>query len=192
MLFNSFAFALFLPIIFCFYWIIPSTRIRAQNVLILIASYVFYGMWDWRFLSLIFISSFVDYVIGLKLHRSDKPFSRKTFFIISLIANFWLLGFFKYFNFFIDSFIRMLDIFGIKGEFYTLNIILPVGISFYTFQTLSYTIDVYRKRIEPTRDPLAFFAFVSFFPQLVAGPIERAESLLPQFTKPRVFNMDYA
>jgi alginate O-acetyltransferase complex protein AlgI len=191
-LFNSLAFAIFLPTVFFLYWLLPNTYIRAQNILILIASYVFYGMWDWRFLSLIVISSLVDYTVGFQLQKTDKFSLRRILLVVSLIVNIGLLGFFKYFDFFSESFIELLNLFGIQGSIHTLNIILPVGISFYTFQTLSYTIDIYRKQIEPTKDPIAFFAFVSFFPQLVAGPIERAKNFLPQFERERMFHMEQA
>ena len=192
MLFNSADFAIFLPIVFIIYWFVVNKNLKLQNLMILMASYVFYGWWDWRFLSLIFISSIIDYTIGLSLNKSKSKNRRKLLLSISLIANIGLLGFFKYFNFFIDSFIDLSTAFGFSINSRSLNIILPVGISFYTFQTLSYTIDIYRYKIEPTKDIIAFFAFVSFFPQLVAGPIERAAHLLPQFEKKRFFDYDKA
>lgn len=187
MLFNSLEFAIFLPIVFILYWIVSGNRML-RNALLLIASYVFYGWWDWRFLFLIIISSFVDFIIGQKLYKSNKKSNRKIFLLISLSVNLGLLFYFKYANFFIESFVDSFRLFGKELEVSTLNIILPVGISFYTFQTLSYTIDIYRKQLEPTKDWLAFFAFVAFFPQLVAGPIERASHLLPQFYKTYKFN----
>lgn len=192
MLFNSIDFAIFLPIVFIIYWFVVNKNLALQNLIILIASYIFYGWWDWRFLSLIFISSIADYTIGLNLNKSKFKNRRKLLLYISLIVNIGLLGFFKYYNFFIDSFIELSTILGFSVNTRSLNIILPVGISFYTFQTLSYTIDIYRNKIEPTKDILAFFAFVSFFPQLVAGPIERAANLLPQFEKKRFFEYDKA
>lgn len=188
MLFNSFAFAAFLPIVFTIYWAIGRRRVRAQNFFLIVASYVFYGWWDWRFLSLIFISSLVDYMVGLGLAATEQERRRKLLLMVSLVVNLGFLGFFKYFNFFVDSFVDLLTMAGLQAHPTTLRIVLPVGISFYTFQTLSYSIDIYRRKIEPTRDPVAFFAFVSFFPQLVAGPIERAKSLLPQFLEPRRFD----
>ncbi|MBN2663208.1 MAG: MBOAT family protein [Bacteroidales bacterium] len=188
MLFNSIEFALFLPIVFIFYWFITQKSLKSQNFLIVIVSYIFYGWWDWRFLSLIILSSFVDYFIGLKLSKIQKPNVRKLLLIISLVVNLGILGLFKYFNFFIDNFVYAFSTIGIEMQKTSLNIILPVGISFYTFQTLSYTIDVYKRKLNPTKDIIAFFAFVSFFPQLVAGPIERATNLLPQFYKKRSFN----
>lgn len=174
------------------YWLIGNKRIKQQNLLIAISSYVFYGWWDWRFLFLILFSSLVDYTIGLKLNSEDKPSKRKTLLWISICVNLGFLGFFKYYNFFVDSLVESFTFFGGQLSINTLNIILPVGISFYTFQTLSYTIDVYNRKLEPTKDFLAFMAFVSFFPQLVAGPIERATNLLPQFHKRREFMYENA
>jgi D-alanyl-lipoteichoic acid acyltransferase DltB (MBOAT superfamily) len=192
MLFNSIDFAVFLPIVFAIYWLVPNNRIRIQNFVLLVASYVFYGWWDWRFLSLIIISSIVDFVVGIAMHRQQSEVRRKLLLIISLSVNLGLLGFFKYFNFFAESFATAFTFFDVSFEASRLNIILPVGISFYTFQTLSYSIDVYRRKLEPTRDIVGFFAFVSFFPQLVAGPIERATNLLPQFKHQREFNSESA
>jgi D-alanyl-lipoteichoic acid acyltransferase DltB (MBOAT superfamily) len=188
MLFNSIDFFFFLPIVFSLYWLIGGENIKAQNILIAIASYVFYGWWDWRFLSLILFSSLVDYSIGIVLGKTEKLSKRKLFLWISICVNLGFLGFFKYYNFFIDSLINSFTFFGKELSINTLNIILPVGISFYTFQTLSYTIDVYNRKMEPTKGFVGFMAYVSFFPQLVAGPIERATNLLPQFSKERSFN----
>ena len=187
MLFNSIDFAIFLPIVFVLYWFVFNSRLKIQNFLLVVSSYVFYGWWDWRFLSLIIYSSIVDYFIGIKLSNENNPIKRKLFLWISITVNLGFLGFFKYYNFFIDNFSIAFSFFGSKISPNTLNIILPVGISFYTFQTLSYTIDVYKRKLEPTKDIISFFAFVSFFPQLVAGPIERATNLLPQFYKKRNF-----
>ncbi|RBP27171.1 D-alanyl-lipoteichoic acid acyltransferase DltB (MBOAT superfamily) [Oceanihabitans sediminis] len=156
------------------------------------ASYVFYGWWDWRFLSLLLFSSIVDYTIGLQMDKTSNLKSRKLLLFLSLFVNLGLLGFFKYYNFFIDNFTTAFTFFGGTIQPNSLSIILPVGISFYTFQTLSYTIDIYRQKLEPTRDFIGFAAFVAFFPQLVAGPIERATNLLPQFFKKREFNKDEA
>jgi D-alanyl-lipoteichoic acid acyltransferase DltB (MBOAT superfamily) len=192
MLFNSIEFAIFLPIVFLLYWFVTKKNIKSQNVLLLLASYLFYGWWDWRFLSLIIFSSFLDYIIGLQLYKTVDKKKRKGLLLTSLIVNLGFLGFFKYFNFFAESFADAFTMFGMPFEASRLNIILPVGISFYTFQTLSYSIDVYRKKMEPTKDIISFFAFVSFFPQLVAGPIERASSLLPQFHKKRHFDYSVA
>jgi D-alanyl-lipoteichoic acid acyltransferase DltB (MBOAT superfamily) len=151
-------------------------------------SYLFYSFWDWRFLSLIFISSLVDYFVGLSLGRTEDAGKRKALLLLSLSVNLGMLFVFKYFNFFVSTFVDTFALFGTKFNYTSWQIILPVGISFYTFQTLSYTIDIYRRRIEPCLDPVAFFAFVSFFPQLVAGPIERASNLLSQFENRRVFD----
>lgn len=190
MLFNSIEFALFLPIVFIIYWLLTSKNLRIQNILILISSYIFYGWWDWRFLSLIAFSSFADYFIGLNLYKTNTLTRRKLLLWLSIIINIGLLGFFKYYNFFVQSFSEAFTLLGKPIEARTLKIILPVGISFYTFQTLSYTIDIYRKKLKPSNDIISFFAFVSFFPQLVAGPIERAVNLLPQFYKKRELNYD--
>jgi len=187
MFFNSIDFAIFFPIVFILYWIL-SDKLKLRNALILVSSYVFYGWWDWRFLFLIIISSIVDYYVGQKLYKTEGKKKRKQFLLISLLVNLGFLVYFKYTNFFIETFVDSFKLFGQELEVSTLNIILPVGISFYTFQTLSYTIDIYRKQIKPTRDWLAFFTFVAFFPQLVAGPIERASHLLPQFCKTYKFN----
>ncbi|MEB2778327.1 MBOAT family O-acyltransferase [Algoriphagus sp. D3-2-R+10] len=231
MLFNSFTFLLFLPVVFLLYWFVFKKNLKLQNAFLLLASYVFYGWWDWRFLSLIIASSAIDYFCGLKMGEpssdtnrakeeginlykgktvassdighltSDNSSSifrlpssvsglfhgRKLYLTISIAFNLSLLGFFKYFNFFIESATEFITLFGFQAHTSTLNLILPVGISFYTFQTMSYTIDVYRGKMEATKDPIAFFTFVAFFPQLVAGPIERASNLLPQFFKKREF-----
>lgn len=181
MFFNSIDFAIFFPTVFFLYWLIFKRNITARNIFLIIVSYIFYGWWDWRFLSLIIISSLIDFFAGSKIFKEENSVKRKGYLIISLVVNLGFLGFFKYFNFFVDSFISAFSIFGMNFEISTLKIILPVGISFYTFQTLSYTLDIYYKRLEPTKDVFSFFAFVSFFPQLVAGPIERAKHLLPQF-----------
>lgn len=190
MLFQSIEFLIFLPIVFLLYWFV-FRKLKVQNALVLVASYVFYGWWDWRFLILIALTSGFSYWSGLLIKSNeDKPKAQKWICAGNITINLLILCIFKYFNFFSENFARLLGLFGLELDFVTLNVILPVGISFYTFQALSYTIDVYRKKIEPTRDAVAFFAFISFFPQLVAGPIERATNLLPQFLKPRKF--DYA
>ncbi|GAA5219827.1 MBOAT family O-acyltransferase [Membranihabitans marinus] len=192
MLFNSIDFAIFLPIVFTLYWYLGKNNVRLQNYIVVLASYFFYGSWDWRFLLLILFSTLVDYSVGRRLGIEERPNKRKFLLWISLIVNLGMLGFFKYFNFFQDNFIAAFTFMGRDIQANSLNIILPVGISFYTFQTLSYTIDVYKKRLNPTRDLMAFTAFVSFFPQLVAGPIERASHLLPQFYKDRIFDYSKA
>jgi len=181
MLFNSFIFFIFLGIILPIFYILPNKN--SKNIFLVIASYFFYGYWDWRFCSLLAISTIIDFLIGQKLFSTTNDKKRKFFLIISLISNLGILGFFKYFNFFVDSFQNMSENIGWNLDYLHLNILLPVGISFYTFQTLSYTIDIYRKRLEPTNNFIDFALFVSFFPQLVAGPIERAKSLLPQLSR---------
>ncbi|MEQ9441365.1 MAG: MBOAT family O-acyltransferase [Cyclobacteriaceae bacterium] len=188
MLFNSIDFAVFLPIVFFLYWYVFNKNIRVQNTLVFIASYVFYGWWDWRFLSLIAFSTLVDFLIGIGLAQPQHEKKRKILLWISISVNLGLLGFFKYYNFFLDSFATAFSFFGHSLQVDRLTIILPVGISFYTFQTLSYSIDVYKRKLTPTKDFFAFAAFVSFFPQLVAGPIERATHLLPQFYHRRTFD----
>lgn len=190
MLFNSFEFLLFLPVVWIAYWSLKS-HLRLQNLLVIVASYVFYGWWDWRFLILIAFTSAWSYVVGLLELRRWEARPSRALLTISLVVNLGILGYFKYFNFFVDSFIAFAQTFlpsSLIPHPSSLAIILPVGISFYTFQALSYTIDVYRRNIRPTRDPFAFFAFISFFPQLVAGPIERATNLLPQFLKEKTFS----
>lgn len=188
MLFNSLDFAVFLPIVFVFYWFITHRNLKAQNASIVLTSYLFYGFWDWRFLGLIAFSTTVDYWASLSMSAYDNQTVRKGLLWLSLAVNLGFLAFFKYCNFFLESFMDAFSIMGIPFNSGSLNIILPVGISFYTFQTMSYTIDVYKKKLRPTKDILAFAAYVSFFPQLVAGPIERATNFLPQFLRKRSFN----
>jgi alginate O-acetyltransferase complex protein AlgI len=190
MLFNSFDFAIFFPIVFFLYWIFFKKNIQLRNIFLIAASYTFYGWWDWRFLSLIIISSFIDFYVGRKLDIEEEKKKRKRLLLLSLFVNLGFLGFFKYYNFFVDSFIDTFTLFGTELNRSSLNIILPVGISFYTFQTLSYTLDIYYRKMKPTNDIFSFFAFVAFFPQLVAGPIERAKNLLPQFYEKRTINYD--
>ena len=189
MLFNSFTFILFFFITYILYLLFKK-NLKSQNILILISSYVFYGYWDWRFLFLIALSTVIDFSIGKKLGKTILQNKRKQLLAISVIANLSILGFFKYFNFFAQSTTELLQIFGFNADSVTLNIILPVGISFYTFQTMSYTIDVYRKKLKPTTNFLNFAVFVSFFPQLVAGPIERAVNLLPQVAAKRIISKE--
>ena len=188
MLFNSIDFAIFLPIIFVLYWFVTNKNLKSQNLLIVISSYIFYGWWDWRFLSLIIFSTILDYLIGISLSKQENHNKRKILLWTSILINLGFLGFFKYYNFFLDNFITAFSFFGTEINANPLNIILPVGISFYTFQTLSYTIDVYKRKLELTKNFIAFSAFVGFFPQLVAGPIERATNLLPQFYTKRSFD----
>jgi D-alanyl-lipoteichoic acid acyltransferase DltB (MBOAT superfamily) len=192
MLFNSIDFAIFLPIVFILYWFVTNNNLRFQNLLVVISSFVFYGWWDWRFLLLMIGSASIDYFVGIALEYQEDAFKRKALVFCSLFINLGILAIFKYFNFFVDNFVRVFSVFGTHFNPVSLNVVLPVGISFYTFQALSYTIDVYRKKIEPTHNIINYFAFISFFPQLVAGPIERATNLLPQFYVRREFDYDKA
>jgi len=192
MLFNSIPFLIFLPTVFAIYWFLSKGKLRWQNMFILLASYTFYGWWDYRFLILIAASTFLDYLISILIEKQEKIKTRKFLLIISLVFNLGMLCLFKYYNFFINSWQEAWNSLGVEMNSYSLNIILPIGISFYTFQTLSYTIDVYRKRMHATRNFIQFAGFVSFFPQLVAGPIERASHLLPQFSKKRDFNEEFS
>jgi len=169
MLFNSFNYLLFLPTVFLIYWSLGKTNVKWKNLLLLSSSYFFYGLWDWRFLFLIIASTIVDYLIGKKIHKTDNKSKRKQLLFLSIVFNIGIFGY------------------NIKSS-WTLNIILPVGISFYTFQTMSYSLDIFNKKIKPTNDFIAFSTFVAFFPQLVAGPIEKASSLLPQITSNKKFN----
>jgi len=192
MFFNSIDFAIFLPIVFVLYWLVMNKNLKLQNVLIVVSSYVFYGWWDWKFLTLILFSTLVDYFVGVGLSKEKNQIKRKILLWTSILVNLGFLGVFKYYNFFLDNFIEAFSFFGTKIKGNSLNVILPVGISFYTFQTLSYSIDVYKQKLEPTKDFIAFAAFVTFFPQLVAGPIERATHLLPQFYTKRKFEYNKA
>lgn len=192
MLFNSFDFLLFLPIVFLLYWFVFKSR-KIQNLFLVAASYVFYGWWDWRFLFLIAITSICSYASGILLERYEGR--RKLQWMVSfanITLNLLILGVFKYYNFFMDSLEAIFRSAGYQIDWVTLDVILPVGISFYTFQALSYTIDVYKKKLPATHDIVEFFAYICFFPQLVAGPIERATNLLPQFQHSRTFNYDRA
>jgi alginate O-acetyltransferase complex protein AlgI len=192
MLFNSVDFAIFLPVVFILYWLIANKNIKFQKAVLLISNYIFYGWWDWRFLLLIGISSFTDYFVGIGLLKSAEQYKRRVLLIISLSINLGLLCFFKYFNFFIESFTHAFTLLGQKLTISHLNIILPIGISFYTFKTIGYSIDVYNRRAEPTTNLLTYLNFVSFFPQILAGPIDRANNLLPQFDKLKTFNNEQA
>ncbi|MBR0177285.1 MAG: MBOAT family protein [Bacteroidales bacterium] len=196
MLFNSMQFAIFLPIVFLLYWFVfdrfigkTKWQLRLQNTFVVVASYVFYGWWDWRFLLLIAFTSFCSWGSGLLIGKANTKKEAKTWTTLNIVLNLGILALFKYYDFFVAEFAQL---FHISTDGLLLKVILPVGISFYTFQALSYSIDVYRGKIEPTEDIVAFFAFISFFPQLVAGPIERATNLLPQFLKKREFNYDTA
>lgn len=191
MLFNSLEFAVFLPIVFVLYWFLFNRNLKLQNLFIVIVSYLFYGWWDWRFLFLIAFTSFCSWSCGILIEnqkQKQKQTVAKWLNAANIVLNLGILAIFKYYNFFVTSFANTFLHGNTDGQL--LKLILPVGISFYTFQALSYTIDVYKGKLEPTRDIIQFFAFVSFFPQLVAGPIERATNLLPQFAKPRIFTYE--
>ena len=196
MLFNSLQFAVFLPLVFLLYWFVFDRLIRRsrhqlklQNAFVVVASYVFYGWWDWRFLLLIAFTSSCSWGSGLLIGKAASEKGSKAWMWLNIVLNLGILAVFKYYDFFVAEFARL---FHISTEGLLLKVILPVGISFYTFQALGYSIDVYRKKMEPTKDIVAFFAFLSFFPQLGAGPIERATNLLPQFLKKREFDYDTA
>jgi alginate O-acetyltransferase complex protein AlgI len=188
MLFNSLSFLLFLPIVFTIYWWVNKKSLQLQNALLLVASYFFYACWDWRFLFLLLFSTALDYFTGIKMAEAQNQGNKKIWFWLSIIVNLGFLGVFKYYNFFADSFAEVLSGLGIQAHFWTLKVILPVGISFYTFHGLSYVIDIYKGRIEPERNVVTYSLFVAYFPLLVAGPIERATHLLPQIKKRRFFD----
>jgi D-alanyl-lipoteichoic acid acyltransferase DltB (MBOAT superfamily) len=190
MLFNSLDFAIFLPIVFGLFWTLGRYGSNVQNWILLVASYIFYGFWDWRFLGLLAFSSAFDYFVGAELHRQTDKHKRKTFFWASVAVNLTLLGFFKYYNFFADSFVNAFSFFGQKVSLGSLEVLLPVGISFYTFQSMSYAFDIYRRELEPVKSIVPFMTFVAFFPHMVAGPIQRASFFLPQFLTHKKF--DYA
>ena len=183
MFFNSIDFAIFLPIIFILYWFVTNKNLKSQNLLIVISSYIFYGWWDWRFLSLILFSTIIDYLIGVRLSNQENQNKRKFLLWTSILVNLGFLGFFKYYNFFLDNFITAFSFFGTEINANSLNIILPVGISFYTFQTISYTVDVYKKSIKPEKSFIIYACYVTFFPQLIAGPILRAKEVMSQFKR---------
>ena len=188
MLFNSLDFAIFLPIVFFLYWFVTKGSLRLQNYLLLFASYFFYACWDWRFMFLLIFSTLLDYFTGIKIFQNQSKKNKSFWLWLSIIINLGFLGVFKYYNFFASSFANGLSLFGIKTNVSSLNIILPVGISFYTFHGLSYVIDIYKNRIKPEKNFVDYSLFVSFFPLLVAGPIERATHLLPQIIKKREFD----
>lgn len=192
MIFNSFNYLFFLPVIFIFYWFVTNKKLLYQNLLLLLASYFFYAFWDWRFLFLLIFSTFLDYLTGLKIQESHNISKRKFWLWLSIGINVGFLGIFKYYNFFAESFTELLENIGFTVHPWTLKVILPVGISFYTFHGLSYVIDIYKKRIPAEKNVVDYSLFVSFFPLLVAGPIERATHLLPQIQRKRTFNYTQA
>ena len=192
MIFNSLSFAIFLPIVFFLYWFVTSKSLKIQNILLLVSSYFFYACWDWRFLFLLIFSTLLDYYTGIKMSDAKNQASKKFWFWLSIFVNLGFLGVFKYYNFFAESFATVVANFGLQVNPWTLKVILPVGISFYTFHGLSYVIDIYKDRIKAEKNFIDYSVFVSFFPLLVAGPIERATHLLPQIQKKRVFNYSRA
>lgn len=194
MLFNSLEYLLFLPLVYILYWFVFNKKLTYQNVLLIMASYVFYGWWDWRFLFLIIFSTLLDFYAGQQIYKQiHRPKKARYWLWLSMAGNIGVLGFFKYYNFFVDSFVDLFANFGYEmNSTWTLRIILPVGISFYTFQTMSYSFDIYYKKLKPTKNFIAFAAFVAFFPQLVAGPIERASNLLKQINSKRTFKYQQA
>jgi D-alanyl-lipoteichoic acid acyltransferase DltB (MBOAT superfamily) len=192
MLFNSIDFAIFFPVFFLLYWFVFNKNVTQQNVLTLLASMLFYGWWDWWFLLLLLVSSGIDFLSGYLMGKTTDKRRRKLLLMMSLVTNLGILGFFKYFNFFVDNFVSAFRLFGAELQPTTLHIILPVGVSFYTFLALSYTIDVYRGKMNSINDPLLYFTYISFFPQLVAGPIERAVHMAPQFMQLRRFEYSKA
>jgi len=192
MLFNSLNFAIFLPVIFILYWFVTNKNLKAQNILLLVSSYFFYACWDWRFLFLLMFSTLLDYFTGIKMSEAKSKKIKAFWFWLSISINLGFLGVFKYYNFFVESFASAIGNFGMQINPSTLNVILPVGISFYTFHGLSYVIDIYKDRIKAEKNFVDYSVFVSFFPLLVAGPIERATHLLPQIQKKRIFNFSKA
>lgn len=188
MLFNTLSFGIFLPVVLLLYWVATRRSLAWQNLLLLVSSYYFYACWDVRFLALLVFSTALDYYTGIKIHEAQGKSAKKTWLTISLLINLGLLGFFKYYNFFIESFADGLNLLGFRTNAATLDILLPIGISFYTFHGISYVVDIYREKVTPERNFVNYSVFVSFFPLLVAGPIERATHLLPQIRNKRVFN----
>lgn len=192
MLFNSISFAIFLPVVFFLYWFVAGKQTWSQNILLLAASYFFYACWDYRFLSLVAFSTILDYFSGIMMGNARNQRSKKFWFVLSIVINLGFLALFKYYNFFIESFMQAFSYAGLKVHISSLQLILPLGISFYTFHGLSYVIDIYNNKIQPEKDIIRYSLFVSFFPLLVAGPIERATHLLPQLKEKRTFNYSQA
>ena len=192
MLFNSLGFALFFPVVFFLYWFVARNNLKAQNFILLVSSYFFYACWDYRFLFLLVFSTFLDYYTGIKIHEAGSRASKRLWLLISVVVNLGFLGFFKYYNFFVESFAEVMNSVGFKPDIWTLNIILPVGISFYTFHGMSYVFDIYNNKVVPRKNFVNYSVFVSYFPLLVAGPIERATHLLPQVESPRHFDYSKA
>lgn len=192
MTFQSLEYLIFLPVVFILYWTLCRRSKTLQNGLIVAASLVFYGWWDWRFLGLLLFTAFSTYFVGLWMGNTDDKKKRKWINVGAIVLNVGILFFFKYFNFFVQSFADAFSLFGAEVNVHTLKILLPVGISFYTFTALSYSIDVYQRKMEPTRDVLAYLAYVMFFPSILSGPISRAQKQLPQYFEKRVFDYEKA
>jgi alginate O-acetyltransferase complex protein AlgI len=192
MLFNSITFAIFLPVAFLIYWLITKKDRNAQNVFLLIASYFFYGWWDWRFLILLIIVSVLNYFIGICIDRDELNRKRKIWLITGLIINIGILGVFKYFDFFVNSFIKLLSLVGYNLPSFSTKIILPLGISFYVFLSISYLIDIFKRRLNANRNIVEVLLSLGFFPIILAGPIQRPSSLLPQIAKKREFDYSQA
>lgn len=191
MLFNSLTFIVFFICVFAVFWLLKN-HLKIQNAFLLAVSALFYGWWDWRFLVLLFAAAYIDFYFGQVIYNSTNQRKRQVYIWLSAGLNLGLLAYFKYFNFFIDSFISAMESVGMQTNVHTLDIILPVGISYYTFQSMSYSLDIYRNKLKPTDSLLDYMAFICFFPQLVAGPVERANFLLPQFSKKKIFNYEDA
>jgi len=191
-LFNSLGFALFFPVVFFLYWFVAKNNLKAQNAILLGSSYFFYASWDYRFLFLLVFSTFLDYFTGIKIYEAGTRASKRVWLLISVVVNLGFLGFFKYYNFFVESFAEVMNSVGFKPDIWTLHIILPVGISFYTFHGMSYVFDIYNGKVVPRKNFVNYSVFVSYFPLLVAGPIERATHLLPQVESPRHFDYSKA
>lgn len=190
MLFQSVEYLILLFVVFVFYWTICRKNKNRQNILIVLASSVFYGWWSWRFLGLLLLTAFSTFFAGYFMDKTTNKQERKALTVTAIVLNIGILFFFKYFNFFVQAFIDAFSLFGIHVSISSLNILLPIGISFYTFTALSYSIDVYREKIKPTHDVLAYLAYVMFFPSILSGPISRAQKQLPQYFLPRDFNYD--
>lgn len=192
MSFQSLEYLIFLPVVFILYWTLCRRSKGLQNGLVVAASLVFYGWWDWRFLGLLLLTAFSTFFAGMWMGKTDDEKMRKWINAGTIVLNIGILFFFKYFNFFLQSFSDAFSLFGAEVNVHTLKILLPVGISFYTFSALSYNIDVYQRKVEPTRDLLAYLAYVTFFPSILSGPISRAQKQLPQYFKKRIFDYDKA
>lgn len=190
MTFQSLEYLIFLPVVFFLYWTVCRTNRTLQNGLIVVSSLVFYGWWDWRFLGLLFVTVISTFLTGWCLGKTDNQQKRKTLLVGAIVLNVGILFYYKYFNFFVQAFVDAFSLLGTEMSVSTLKVLLPVGISFYTFTALSYSIDVYQRKVEPTKDILSYMAYVMFFPSILSGPISRAQKQLPQYYKTRKFDYD--